>query len=945
MRPAARWTCKVREMRKIPELLAPGGSPDGIRAAVNAGADAVYAGGKVFGARAFAENMDQDGLFELMDYCHIRGRKLYLTVNTLVKESELEHELYDYIAPLYEHGLDAVLVQDFGVFRFLREHFPGLPLHASTQMTVTGTDGLDLLTRMGAERVVLSRELSLAEIRKIHKANPVELETFVHGALCYCYSGQCLMSSLIGGRSGNRGRCAQPCRLPYLWREGLEQSGSGFPAPEFSLKTAPSASGSGRRDGGRTQSASSCLLSLKDICTLELIPDLAEAGISSLKIEGRMKRAEYAAGTVSIYRKMLDYYRDHGRDGCHVDEEDLRALADLYNRGGFSEGYYGERNGRSMMFPDRPNHYGTDAARVLGGGKQAGRKNSILAEALEDLYTGDSLEIGGKEYSLTQAVEKGGTFSLPLRGASVPAGTVLRRVHAGHLLDSLKEKYVDTQMQVPVLASLRMHAGEQAELTVSLLPQQSSEVISAAVRSEEIVQEALQRPLTGEAVARQICRSGGTAFEIGSGTDSLEIDMDPSVFFSLRSLNELRRSALDALREKMLAPYHRTLPDAGESFSEASEISETLEGASSSEKSMFSDTSAAPDNFSGFDLSEDSEQSRALSVSVSVMTAEQLRAVLKNSAVERVCLDLSVLDSAASPGDPICGTLAEKIRRLLRFRDEVRTAGKKCFLSFPPIWRLDTVSAFESVVPPDVLLSFDGALLQSYDQLEYIIRLRAGIEEQAVRETADHGGSTDSVHVSAGMCTAASGSFTVIADAGLYTWNSLSRLELHDLGVDLDTIPAELTFREIRDRSFVPGLPASELIVYGRQRLMVTAQCLTKNNGRCRYPVKNGDIPPHGWGILTDRKGAQFPVRRSCLFCMNEIFNSVPLELLSLENRVKTVGAGSVRIAFTTESAEKAAQILDLTERVFVSGENLPEDAWKKAVPERTGGHFTNKVE
>lgn len=791
----------------------------------------------------------------------------------------------------------------------------------------------------------------------------------------------------------------------------MEQPGSDSPVGEFSEKAAPSALRSGRQDGGRTESAASCLLSLKDICTLELIPDLAEAGISSLKIEGRMKRPEYAAGTVSIYRKMLDYYRDHGREGYQVDEEDIRALADLYNRGGFSEGYYGGRNGRSMMFPDRPNHYGTDAARVLSGERQAGGKypgksfgersgksfreksgkgkdylradNShaenvrvcsthsvrkspavsgggrILAEAIENLYAGDSLEIGGKEYSLTEDVKKGGTFTLPLRGASVPAGTVLRRVHAGHLLDSLKEKYVDTEVQVPVFASLRMHAGEQAELTVSCtgvpagpsaavgstlleqsaeadMPQRSAEadmlqhsacgLVSVTVRSEEIVQEASQRPLTRETIARQICKSGGTAFAIAAGADTLKADLDPNIFFSLRSLNELRRSALDALRERMLAPYRRPLPDAAKSFFETSETQET---SGSYEKAVFSGISAALGSSERSGLSYDSEERKALSVSASVMTAEQLRTVLEHSSVERVYLDLSLLDGAASPGSSARempaeevrageedrGMLAEKTRLLLQLRDKIHAAGKKCFVTFPPVWRLDTVSSFEAVVPRDVLLSLDGALLQSYDQFEYIRRLKAP------------------------------GSFTVVADAGLYTWNRLSRQELNDLGVDLDTIPAELTFREIRSRSFVPGLPASELVVYGRQRLMVTAQCLTKNSGCCRYPVKNGNVPPHGWGVLTDRKGAEFPVRRSCLFCMNEIFNSVPLELISLGGRVRTAGAGSVRLAFTTEGAEKAGEILDLTEKVFVSGENLPEDALKKAVPERTGGHFINKVE
>ena len=269
---------------------------ESIRAAVHAGADAVYAGGRLFGARAYADNPEKDALLEVIDYCHLYGVKLYLTVNTLLKEYELTQMLPEYLAPIYEHGVDAVLVQDFGVFHFLKHAFPDLPLHASTQMTVTGPDGVRLLKEMGAERVVLSRELSLAEIQAIRKKCDVELETFVHGALCYCYSGKCLMSSMIGGRSGNRGRCAQPCRLPWDLYESQD-------------------SVRGRRS--LNDPSQQYLLSPKDICTLRLLPELIDAGISSLKIEGRMKSPEYTAGVTAMYRKYIDLYLEKGRKGYH----------------------------------------------------------------------------------------------------------------------------------------------------------------------------------------------------------------------------------------------------------------------------------------------------------------------------------------------------------------------------------------------------------------------------------------------------------------------------------------------------------------------------------------------------------------------------------------------------------------------------------------------------
>lgn len=308
-------------MKKTVELLAPAGSFESMVAAVNAGADAVYIGGTKFGARAFANNLDEDAMKRAIDFVHLHGASLYMTVNTLFKEEELE-QLYDYIKPLYEHGLDAVIIQDLGAFSLIRESFPDLQVHASTQMTINGPCGAKLLKEAGASRVVTARELSLEEIRSIHDACDIEIESFIHGALCYCYSGQCLLSSLIGGRSGNRGRCAQPCRLPYEVRDNRQVFNSGD---------------------------EKYVLSPKDLCTLELIPDMVEAGVYSMKIEGRMKSPRYTAGVVSVYRRYIDRYLEYGRRGYQVKKEDKQMLLDLFDRGGFSQGYYNQHNGRSMI--------------------------------------------------------------------------------------------------------------------------------------------------------------------------------------------------------------------------------------------------------------------------------------------------------------------------------------------------------------------------------------------------------------------------------------------------------------------------------------------------------------------------------------------------------------------------------------------------------------------
>ena len=334
------------------ELLAPAGNLEILKAVIHAGADAVYFGGSQFGARAYAKNFDKEEVLEAIDFGHIHGKKIILAVNTLLKEKELEEQLYEYLLPYYERGLDAVIVQDLGVMQFIRRNFKDLPIHTSTQMTVTNTSGAELLVKAGAERIVMARELSFEEIAKIHQAVPVEIESFVHGALCYCYSGQCLLSSMLGGRSGNRGRCAQPCRLPYEVYDAAHQ--------KINKKNALYP------------------LSLKDLCTIDHIPQLAKSGVYSFKIEGRMKQAEYAAGVVSVYRKYMDRYLSCGEEGYFVSEQDQKKLFDLGNRSGFTDGYYQRWNGPEMVTFEKPGHEkGTETLR-----KEVAR-DYILSECKE----------------------------------------------------------------------------------------------------------------------------------------------------------------------------------------------------------------------------------------------------------------------------------------------------------------------------------------------------------------------------------------------------------------------------------------------------------------------------------------------------------------------------------------------------------------------------------
>lgn len=295
------------------ELLAPAGSLEILKGVIESGADAVYVGGSMFGARAYANNFTEEELLEAIDFAHLRGVKVYLTVNTLIKNSEFS-KLYDYLLPYYKRGLDAVIVQDIGVVKAIHEYFPSMEIHTSTQMTVTGADGVRFLSQFGVTRVVMAREVSLAEMKRIHEETGMELEAFVHGALCYSYSGQCLFSSILGGRSGNRGRCAQPCRLPYTVE--------------------------GKKD--------EYILSLKDMCGIKALDKLHDAGVYSLKIEGRMKQLEYACGVVKYYRSYIDSKKP-------VSDADYDRIKAIGNRCGFTDRYYFDHNGSDMVTYVKPN--------------------------------------------------------------------------------------------------------------------------------------------------------------------------------------------------------------------------------------------------------------------------------------------------------------------------------------------------------------------------------------------------------------------------------------------------------------------------------------------------------------------------------------------------------------------------------------------------------------
>ncbi len=897
------------------ELLAPGGSLEGLSMVINAGADAVYLGGTRFGARAYAKNLEEKELLQALDLCHLRGRKLYLTVNTLLKETELEKELYAFLLPLYEHGLDAVLVQDIGVLRFLHRNLPDLPLHASTQMTITGVGGADLLKKYGVTRLVPARELSLPELEQLHRETGMELECFVHGALCYCYSGQCLFSSLIGGRSGNRGRCAQPCRQPYdlfLGQRSLTQKDDRY------------------------------LLSLKDLCTLRLLPKLIGAGVASFKIEGRMKRPEYAAGVTEVYRKYLDMYEKQGN--FEVEEEDIRKLQDLYNRGGFTEGYYEKGNGREMMSLRRPNHQGTPAAVAVGSSKEG-----IRVRALEPLWENDVLELTGgfpdtqalsksaqaaghkrsrtspkserskvkpshsgtsrslaklsdmktgaaerQEENLTLTVpadvREGEEIFLSLWGTgkirtqaavlAVP-GQVLARVRCEKLLEEIRKRCLGAGEKIPIRGTCSLSRGEPVRLIVYGCGQ---EAYAQGVGPSP----AQTHPLTREEVVRQLQKTGATPF----AWEDLQLELEDGLFYPLQGLNELRREALTRLQENILLPFYRKAPEHAALGSPE---------AVSSDRKMR--TGSEESSFPGFPMNQEYVRP---TLRAYAETAEQFLALLDEPSLEGIYLDCHLF--AEDAGCDL--TFAQAAR-------ELHSRGKRCFLVLPMIWREPIKRTFERIFSQQALESADGFLLRSLEQLA-CMRRYAGKKE-------------------------------MIADYCVYTYNREARAFLRENGIDRDTLSLEENSRELALR----GCKGSEAVIYGSLPLMVTAQCLYKNTQGC-------DRAAHVL-CLKDRLGASFPVRCRCFgcmdvscssssltggypspgqCCMNVIYNSVPLDLLPCGDEVLRLGVSSLRLQFTFETGEEAREIVRKAAGVFLEGEP-PLAAVKKG----TRGHFKRGVE
>ena len=619
-------------MKKKVEILAPAGSYESLKAAIEAGADAVYIGGTRFGARAYADNLDEQRLLEVIDYVHLHGRKIYLTINTLLKEAELKQELYDYLLPYYRRGLDAVIVQDMGVLCFVKKYFPDLPIHASTQMTITDKLGAKFLENQGVERIVTSREMHIDEIKEITENTSLEIESFVHGALCYCYSGQCLYSSLIGGRSGNRGQCAQPCRLPYKVQGEKE---------------------------------SQYILSLKDICTLEYVPELVESGIYSFKIEGRMKKPEYVALVTAMYRKYVDLYMAVGRGKYKVDPRDKEKLMDLYNRGGSHGGYYHVQNGRDMISIDRPNHAGVPALKVL---KYNGK--TVTAKAITDIGAGDVIELpdGKENYTFAKEVLKGQTISFSTHKKQMfVQNAILNRVRNESLLREINETIIQKKVKEKIDGKLILSSTTSAKFILSY-----GDIIIEV--QGDVAQEAMNQPTDAARIEKQMRKTGNTEFEFRR----LDIEVSGNLFVPMQSLNDLRRRGLETLKDTILEQYRRNVE---KPYERAVERPETV--------------GRVQEEINGF--------------SVYVEQLEQFEEVVTKGCVKRIYMDANAIRSVFDNPKTL------EVMKLARLHK------KEIYLGMPHIFRSNTRKQYETYYDNLVAQGWDGLLIRNYESYQFLL--------------------------------------------------------------------------------------------------------------------------------------------------------------------------------------------------------------------------------
>ena len=512
------------------ELLSPVGDFECLKAAVQNGADAVYFGANTFSARAFASNFDDDTLEKAINYAKIRGVKTNLTLNTLIKNNEMQ-EAINLAEKVYKYGIDTIIVQDLGLAKYLIKNFPGLAIHASTQMSIHNLEGVHELENLGFSRAVLSRELSIKEIEHICKNSNIEIEIFVHGALCISYSGQCLFSSMVGGRSGNRGKCAQPCRLPYELLENNSVIDKGY------------------------------LLSPRDLCGLEFLPQLVKAGVTCLKIEGRMKTPEYVATVTRIYRKYLDIISS-GQNYI-IDEKDKNDLLQVFNRGGFSDGHLNSEPNKKLVFTEKSNNMGIYLGKISNLNNNKGHI-SFTTQATVNI--GDKICVENKKhetsiYTISELMINNKNLKQAKTGDFIKIGRMKGNIFIGDKIFKLSDKILSASAldtlnteSKKINLNCKLIVKKATPISITISDSNNNEI---NIVSETIPVDALNSPITKERLISQLSKTNDTPFKF----TNFDIDLDVGLYIpNISSINELRRQSLHEFEQKLISNFKRELP-------------------------------------------------------------------------------------------------------------------------------------------------------------------------------------------------------------------------------------------------------------------------------------------------------------------------------------------------------------------------------------------------
>lgn len=860
------------------ELLAPAGSREALAAAVESGANAVYLAGNMFGARAYADNFDEDGLREAIHFAHMRNVHVHVTVNTIVDDNELP-DLKKYLRFLYEAGADAVLVQDLGAARIVREVVPELPMHASTQMTVHNLDGVRAMEALGFTRVVLSRELSLEAIRHICREAKAEIEVFVHGALCVCYSGQCLMSSMIGGRSGNRGRCAQPCRLPYaLVDEDDTDLLSG--------------------------SAGQYLLSPRDLKTIDLLPELLEAGVTSLKIEGRMKRPEYVATAVGCYRRAVDSWL---KGDFLVSTEDSQALAQIFNRD-FTTAYLEKKQGRNMMSDKRPNNRGLILGRVIGYDATSGMVSMKLGN---ELSVGDQVDfwvkVGGRVTATVQELylvkaqngknertgkgkkpndrmavnKKMSTAKLNLQNlipvqqgavgmtvafavdGNVFAGDRAFKVLDSRLMETAKSMYASGApvRRYNIKAHVRAAVGEP------LVIQMEDEAGHISVSATEFIGEpAMKRPLSRETVEKQLNRLGSSIFQL----QELSVDIVGEVMIPVSEINEARRKAVEELENQRLADFHQ---QAGEFSRQAAKnirqgIANIRQAVLCRQEKVEAREIVATASKGGY-------------ITVVADSLPRTRAALENGA-KRI-----VFGGESYSHENITLDMCRQAA------DLAHEYGAAIVLNTPRIIR-------------------DGELDKFHKWLE-------AVDKYAVDAISVHNIGT--LHAVRELT-----SVPIEADYSLISYNVEALRHLQELGVSRAVLSPELNMSQLEKLGKESPLPL-ECIADANLELMVSEYCCTGSflggldTGHCNAPC----VAMKKKFYLKDRKNIRFPLVMD-QYCHMHLLNANRLSMLPHAMKFRTMGIAGLRIDGRYLEADRLGQVVRNYSTYMVRRKEVSED-------------------